>query len=618
MKTVEFSKRSKIKDFFAIVLVAILFLALVEITLRLIDFGDEKSLLLKRKINDREYLMVNPFFSSKYFPNYAAYAPAIVSQFFIKQKPANVFRIYVIGESTSKGFPYSRTESFPYRLEQMLNNAKTQYRFEVINFSMDATNSHIGLDLVKELIRYPPDMAIIYYGHNEFIGIGGAGRYHNPFFQLNKKLSHLRLYQVFKLIATKISKHNPRTLLERMTTKDGVEYDSRVYKNTMNDFRENYESILNLLTDNHVKIITCGVVKNVKEFKPLVSKGEITRVETEKIAEIIKGESDSLKILQRLNGEIEGNASLAHVAAEVLLEMRKNKLAKYFYYKACDFDMLRLRASSDINKIIEPLSVKYNCNYIDIQEFINEMDKNGIAGNELIVDHVHPSLNCHTAIAGKIAATILENILKLETTKDYRNIEIQSSFVEKMAVVKLLSNIFSNYPFDKYGYFNKKGFEPIYNTNYEHFSQFTLREDVDKNTYKVLNRYFNKYKKIDEIHVKYGLDLCRKQKYDMAYNEFLLAVRQNPINIVAMNNMAVIRFLSGDITIGLEMEKEIVDMVPSYVTGVKNLWYMYKVTDNLEKAEEFETRLNKLKIEKGKINSLDFDDSNFQFYLRKI
>ena len=611
MKTAEFSKRSKIKDFFAIILVAVLFLALVEITLRLIDFGDEKSLLLKRKIKDREYLMVNPFFSSKYFPNYAAYAPAIVSQFFVKQKPGNVFRIYVIGESTSKGFPYSRTESFPYQLEQMLNNAETQYKFEVINFSMDATNSHIGLDIVKELIRYPPDMSIIYYGHNEFIGIGGAGRYHNPFFQLNEKLSHLRLYQAFKLIATKISKDDPRTLLERMTIRKGIEYNSGVYKNTIDDFRENYESILNLLTDNHVKVITCGVVKNVKEFKPLESKGKITRAEIEKITEIIKSESDSLKIMQQLNERIKDNASLAHVAADVLLEMRRNKLAKYFYYKACDLDMLRVRASSDINKIIEPLSVKYNCSYIDIQEFINEMDKNGIAGNELIVDHVHPSLNCHTAIAGKIAATIFEDILKLKITKDYQNIEIQSSFIEKMAVAKLLSNIFSNYPFDKYGYFNKKGFEPIYNTNYNHFSQYTLKEEVDKNTYKILNQYFNRYRKIDEIHVKYGLDLCRNQKYDMAYNEFLLAFRQNPVNIVAMNNMAVIRFLSGDITIGLEMQKEIVDLVPSYVTGVKNLWYMYKVTNNLEKAKEFESQLNKLKIKKESINSLDFDDLGF-------
>ena len=376
-----FSKRSKIKDFFAIILVAVLILVFVEFALRLVDFGDNKSLLLKKEISNQEYLMVNPFFSSKYFPNYAGYAPAIVPQLFVRQKPGNVFRIYIIGESTSKGFPYSRTESFPYQLEQMLNNAKTQYRFEVINFSMDATNSHIGLDIVKELIRYPPDMAIIYYGHNEFIGIGGSGSYHHLFFQLNKKLSHLRLYQALKLMATKISKQDPRTLLERMSTRKGVEYNSKVYKNTMNDFRENYEAILNLLTANDVKVITCGVVKNVKEFKPLESKGKATDKEIDKIAKIIKSESDSLKIVQQINEEIKNNAALAHAAADILLEMRKNKLAKYFYYKACDLDMLRLRASSDINKIIEPLSVKYNCSYIDMQEFLNKMDKDGIAGN---------------------------------------------------------------------------------------------------------------------------------------------------------------------------------------------------------------------------------------------
>ncbi|MEJ2567987.1 MAG: hypothetical protein P8Z50_03820, partial [candidate division WOR-3 bacterium] len=133
-----------------------------------------------------------------------------------------------------------------------------------------------------------------------------------------------------------------------MSTRKGVEYNSKVYKNTMNDFRENYEAILNLLTANDVKVITCGVVKNVKEFKPLESKGKATDKEIDKIAKIIKSESDSLKIVQQINEEIKNNAALAHAAADILLEMRKNKLAKYFYYKACDLDMLRLRASSDI------------------------------------------------------------------------------------------------------------------------------------------------------------------------------------------------------------------------------------------------------------------------------
>jgi lysophospholipase L1-like esterase len=609
MKTTKFSKLSKIKEFFAIILVATLILVLAEFTLRLIGFGNDMSLLLNKEIKNQKYLIINPFFCSKYFPNFSSVMPAIVSQLFVRQKPDDVFRIYIIGESTSKGFPYSRTESFPYQLEQMLNNAKTQYRFEVINFSMDATNSHIGLDIVKELVRYPlPDMTIICYGHNEFIGIGGAGSYHNSFFQLNKKFSNLRIYQSLKLLSTKISKQDSRTLLERMTEKKGVEYNSRVYQNTMNDFEKNYEAILNLLTSNNVTVIACGVVKNVKEFKPLESKGKKTNTEIEKITENIKNENDSLLIIQQLNEEIKDNAALAHVAAETLLELHKNKLAKYFYYKACDLDMLRLRGPSDINKIIERLSNKYDCSYIDLQEFINNMDKDGIAGDDLILEHVHPSLECHSAIAGRLAATIFDHILKINVTENYQKIEIQSSFIEKMAVAKILFSVFSKYPFDRYKYFNKKGFELIYNTNYKHFSEFTLKEDVDRNTYKILEQYFNRYRKIDEIHVKYGLYLSRNAKYDMAYNEFLLAFRQNPINIVALNNMAVIRFSSGDITNGLKMQQEVFGLAPSYGIGVMNLWYMYKLTNKLGKAKECEPQLRKLKIKKNNINSLRFDD----------
>ena len=608
MKTTKLSKLSKIKDFFAVILIAALILVLVEFTLRLIGFGNDMSLLQEKKINNQKYLLIHPFFCYKYFPNFTEIVPATVTQLFAVQKPDNVFRIYIIGESTSKGFPYSRIESFPYQLEQMLNKAKTQYRFEVVNFSMDATNSHIGLDVVKELVRYPPpDLAIIYYGHNEFIGIGGGGSYHNPFFQLNKKFSNLRIYQSLKLLSTKISKRDPRTLLERMTKKKGVEYNSKVYKNTMNDFEKNYESILNLLTKNNIKVIACGVVKNVKEFKPLESKGNITGAEITKINETVKIENDSLRLIKQLNEEVKDNAALAYAGAEALLELNEDKLAKYFYYKACDLDMLRLRGSSDINKIIERSSVKYNCNYIDLQEFINNMDEDGIAGDNLILEHVHPSLECHTAVASKLAATIFDDILKVNITEDYKEIEIQSSLIEKIAVAKILYNTFSKYPFDKYKYFNKKGFEPIYNTNYKHFSQFTLKEDIDRNTYQILDQYFNLYSKIDEIHMRYGVYLYQNKKYNGAYNEFLFAFRQNPLNISALNNMAVMRFSSGDEKTGLEMQKGVFDLASSYRIGAMNLWYMYKLEGELEKAKECESQLKKLRIEKNNINSLTFD-----------
>jgi hypothetical protein len=376
----------------------------------------------------------------------------------------------------------------------------------------------------------------------------------------------------------------------------------------MDDFERNYNAILRLLKRNNIRVITCGMVKNIKDFKPLKSKGNIMSTEIEQIIEIIKIEKDSIKKVQQLNERINDNAALSYVVADSLLELGENRLAKYFYYKACDLDMLRLRASSDINKIIERLSQAHNCSYIDLQEFINDMDEDGIAGDDLILEHVHPSLDCHTAIAKKLAATIFTKIFKGKAPENYQKIEIQASLIEKIAVAKILHNTFSKYPFDRYKYFNKKGFEPIYNTNYEHFSQFTLKENIDKNAYRILDQYFNKYRKIDEIHIKYGAYLHKSGKYEKAYYEFMLAYRQNPMNIVALNNMAVMRFISGDETNGLKMQQGVFELAPSYGIGVMNLWYMYMATDQLEKAKEYEFQLKKLKIEKKYINSLTFDD----------
>jgi lysophospholipase L1-like esterase len=258
----------KLFGFSIIILINILILSGLELALRLFNLGTDTSLIYQVKIAGEDYLYLNKIYTSQYFGAENVLIPAPNLEFFKKNKSDSLYRIYVLGESTSRGFPYSKLESFPMQLQQMLNKSALGKKIEVINFSIDATNSYIGCDIAKEIVKYPPDLAIIYYGHNEFIGIGGSGQCHKTFFKANKFFSRFRTYQYIKGFIINRSKKNKDSLLERMAAKQLIDYNSPLYKNTINDFKNNYEKILNTLKTNHIDVIACGVARNLKDFKP--------------------------------------------------------------------------------------------------------------------------------------------------------------------------------------------------------------------------------------------------------------------------------------------------------------------------------------------------------------
>lgn len=109
------------------------------------------------------------------FPNYkiASLGALISSQglndrIFTVDKPANIFRIAVVGDSTSFGWKVPREKSFPKILEKILNDKKKNEAFEVINFSVPGYNTSQELAVIKEkVVKFNPDMVILVYCGND-------------------------------------------------------------------------------------------------------------------------------------------------------------------------------------------------------------------------------------------------------------------------------------------------------------------------------------------------------------------------------------------------------------------------------------------------------------------
>ncbi len=189
---------SKVKTIVYVVIINVVIFTFIEILLLLLGVGDNNKLIQTINVRDEKHCQLNPNYLYQYYPKYSSTIPGPSPHLFSYQKPDSVFRVLVIGESGSQGFPYSKLEAFPFQIQQNLNKRIENKHVEVINMSIAATTSYIGSKIAKEAVKIKPDLAIIYYGNNEFIGIRGAGTADNLFFKLNVGLSQLRLYQMLK------------------------------------------------------------------------------------------------------------------------------------------------------------------------------------------------------------------------------------------------------------------------------------------------------------------------------------------------------------------------------------------------------------------------------------
>jgi lysophospholipase L1-like esterase len=78
------------------------------------------------------------------------------------EKPDTCFRIFVFGESTTRGYPYQEGTSFPPILYYRLQDAFPHKRIEVINLSASAINSYSFIDMLPEVLDNKPDAILVY------------------------------------------------------------------------------------------------------------------------------------------------------------------------------------------------------------------------------------------------------------------------------------------------------------------------------------------------------------------------------------------------------------------------------------------------------------------------
>ncbi|MFY9151966.1 MAG: hypothetical protein WAO52_08130 [Prolixibacteraceae bacterium] len=368
------------KTAFSIIAISLPFvlLVLLEIVLRISGYGDNHSLFIQHP--DREfqkYLVVNPEIGKKYFSNMPYSEPA--KDLFLKEKPADIFRIFVMGSSTVVGFPYDNNLMFSRILQERLRDAYPDKKIELVNTAITAINSFTLADFMPQILKQKPDAILFYAGHNEFYGAFGIGSneafVYNPLFiRLHLKLLDFRIYQLtintighisglFKDLSSKEDRKG--TLMSKVVKDANIYYGSKTYKTGIENYERNLRSMLEMAKANQVPVFISDLVSNLRDLKPFKSESTAD----------LKGADEYY--ITAVKFDQQGQFDKAH----------EN------YILARDYDCVRFRASSDINTIIQELADRYQVHYVPTLKLFNSNSPNGIPGNNLLTEHVHPNIS---------------------------------------------------------------------------------------------------------------------------------------------------------------------------------------------------------------------------------
>lgn len=103
----------------------------------------------------------------KDFVDYKINSKGFRDKEFLTEKPENVVRIAVLGDSITFGFEVPLERTYPKVLENMLNQNRNR-QVEVLNFGVGGYNTYNELELLQEtVIKYKPDIVILGFCMND-------------------------------------------------------------------------------------------------------------------------------------------------------------------------------------------------------------------------------------------------------------------------------------------------------------------------------------------------------------------------------------------------------------------------------------------------------------------
>jgi len=410
-------------------IVPTVFLGVVELILRLGNYGYPASFFLGHEIDGRPAYVENRYFGRHFFPKGLARTPEVCT--FPAQKSPGTYRIFILGESAAMGYPDSSV-NFARILKVMLEEGYPDTHFEVINTSMVAINSHVILPIARDCARHQPDLFVVYMGNNEVVGPYGTAGVLGPFsprLSLIRASVHVKSLRLGQLIANLMQRFasSPETPRDwdgmKMFAKSQVRADDPRMEAVYANFARNLRDICEAGTGAGAKVVVATVATNLKDSAPFASLASPDLVPEQAEAwkklydegvrlESASNDAAACEAFRRAAAIDDTVADLHFRLGRCLAAVGKPDEAHRHFVRAQDLDALRFRADSRINEAIRTVAAGREAESIyltDAQDAFARASIGGSPGEDLFFEHVHMNF------AGNylLAQTVFEQVARI-------------------------------------------------------------------------------------------------------------------------------------------------------------------------------------------------------------
>jgi lysophospholipase L1-like esterase len=357
--------------------VPVVLLLALELSLRLFGWGGYPPFIREAgEVRPGERLcLVEPAATKPYFfanPTRPGYAEETN---FVMPKPAGTVRIFLIGESAAKGYPQPRNLAMSAFLREMLQDAWPGRAVEVINMGTTAVASFPLVAMVKEVVRYQPDLVILYVGNNEFFGaygtasINAVGTMPTWALPVMRAVRGLAVVQALDALVHRGADED-RTLMEQMVGQSVIPADSPLRNVAARNLQAHVGAMIDIAQDAGIAVLVCTTASNEAGLAPL-------------------GEGST--------------AAARFQEAKRLAASGDRTAAREAFLDARDLDTMPWRPTRATEQAIRDAAAARGAPLCDIASMFRDAGIDGATGWDLLDDHVHLSVRGQAEAARAMA-----------------------------------------------------------------------------------------------------------------------------------------------------------------------------------------------------------------------
>lgn len=356
---------------------------------------------------------------------------------FPAHKTAGTFRVFCLGGSTVQGRPFSTPTAFTTWLRIALESADPARNWEVVNCGGISYASYRLIPILEECLQHEPDLIVICTGHNEFLEdrtyghIRASLRWYAP---LQENLLRVRTYNLLRAGVLALTGQPVRSsvqdrpvlaaevdaLLDYRGGLAAYHRDSAWRDAVIVHYEYNLRRMTAAVRNAGVPAVLIRPPSNLCDCPPFKSEhgdnlsgDELSEWQTATEHAKAHYRHDVQAAIESLKKaiDVDGQYAVTYYELGKCYEaIGMTKKAREAFLHARDLDICPLRMTQPMEEALADIARETKTPLIDAQTLLEQHCRDGLLGDFLLVDHIHPSFRGHQIIAEALAESVAREL----------------------------------------------------------------------------------------------------------------------------------------------------------------------------------------------------------------